>query len=127
MYYTHLLTVVQASKWQCLKTFLGKAQNVVATQQDVHTWINFLFEKSRYFLSDLHERIICFLFHIFGVTEVFLTSPLNFAQEIGPRPAKIYPLAHALRLTAVLYLVGYAVHAACSLTAELNNERLRYR
>ena len=65
-----------------------------------------------------------FLFHIFGVTGVFLTSPLNFAREIGPRPAKIYPLAHALRLTAVLYLVGYA---ACSPTAELNNERLRHR
>ena len=29
MYDTHLLTVVQASKWQCLKTFLGKAQNVM--------------------------------------------------------------------------------------------------
>ena len=67
------------------------------------------------------------LFHIFRVTGVFLTSPLNFAREIGPRPAKIYPLAHALCLTAVLYLVGYAVHAACSPTAELNNERLRYR
>ena len=67
------------------------------------------------------------LFHIFGVTEVFLPSPLNFAQEIGPRPTKINPLAHALRLTAVLYLVGYAVHAACSITAEQNNERLRYR
>ena len=67
------------------------------------------------------------LFHIFGVTKVFLTSPLNFAREIGPWPAKIYPLTHALRLTAVLYLVGYAVHAACSLTAEVNNERLRYR
>ena len=67
------------------------------------------------------------LFRIFGVTEVFLTSPLNFAREIGPWPAKIYPLAHALRLTAVLYLVGYAVHAACLSTAELNNERLRYR
>lgn len=37
MYDTHLLTVVQASKWQCLKTFLGKAQNVMVTQQDVHT------------------------------------------------------------------------------------------
>ena len=86
-----------------------------------------MFEKSRHFLSALHERIIFFLFHIFGVTEVFLTSPLNFAREIGPRPAKIYPLAHALRLTAVLYLVGYAVRAACSPTAELNNERLRYR
>ena len=61
-----------------------------------------------------------FLFHIFGVTGVFLTSPLNFAREIGP-------LAHALCLTAVLYLVGYTVHAACSPTAELNNERLRYR
>ena len=34
---THLLTVVQASKWQCLKTFLGKAQNVMVTHQDVHT------------------------------------------------------------------------------------------
>ena len=37
MYDTHLLTVVQASKWQCLKTFLGKAQNVMVTQQGVHT------------------------------------------------------------------------------------------
>ena len=32
MYDTHLLTVVQASKWQCLKTFLGKAQNVMVNQ-----------------------------------------------------------------------------------------------
>ena len=67
-----------------------------------------------------------FVSHIWR-DRVFLTSPLNFAREIGPRPAKIYPLEHALRLTAVLYLVGYAVHAACLSTAELNNERLRYR
>ena len=88
-----------------------------------------MFEKSRYILTALRERTICFFVsHIWrdrGFSYFF--SPLNFAREIGPRPAKIYPLAHALRLTAVLYLVGYAVHAACSLTAELNNERLRYR
>ena len=61
-----------------------------------------MFEKSRYLLTTLRERTICFFVSHIWRDRGFSYVSSNFAREIGPRPAKIYPLAHALRLTAVL-------------------------
>lgn len=132
MYDNHLLTVVRVvMSWN----FLDKAQNTMVNQQDTHTWKSFVFERSRaplFYLQLFPFRFtityhwFC-LFRVFGVTQVFLKSPLNSRPEIGPRPAKIYPLAHGLRLTAVWHLAGNAVHAACSPAAELNNGMLLHR
>lgn len=105
-------TTTQASNYPCIEVynFCGKTQNRMVNQHDTRIWISFVFEKFWVFLSlsfvFFYRFLRTFQFFSFILRQHFsvtLCFPLKFCVGNWRTAARIDPLAHSQRLTAVLY------------------------